>query len=186
MPHLPLPRHGRSLRAGAMAATVVAVVLSFVLGGCQPALTLRNLDARVHASSLDDFRSWWVAEQAALHGVARSTVTTWVRDGSPHLDDRTSRSGRWDLSTDRCSFAPDAGPGFDFRWPCVRHDLAWRNLARLDRQVGGGIDTRARRLRANDRFLTDMEATCRPRSIVERAACFALAAAYAQAVDLAA
>ena len=183
LPHLPR-------RAGALAATAVAVVLSLVLslalGACQPALTLRNLDARVHGSSLDDFRAWWVAEQAALHGVSRSTVLDWVRAGSSRIDDRASRSGRWDLSTDLCSFAPESGPGFDFRWPCIRHDLAWRNLKRLDRQAGGGIATRARRLRANDRFLTDLEATCRTRSLVERAACFAIAATYAQAVDLAA
>ncbi|MEZ5138569.1 MAG: phospholipase A2 [Acidimicrobiales bacterium] len=140
----------------------------------------------MHQTALADLARWWTTEQAALHHVPPSTIERWVASASARLDDEEARSGSWDLSTDLCSFAPDAGPGFDFRWPCIRHDLAWRNLKRLDRLAGGGIDTRARRLRANERFRADLEASCRARAIVERAACRTLAAAYGRAVDLAA
>ena len=173
-------------RARALVATAVALALALVLSGCQPPLTLATFEQRVHVDSLAELRRWWVGEQAALHRVSRSTVERWVVDGSARLDDAAARSGAWDLSTDGCSFAPDAGPVFDFRWPCIRHDLAWRNLKRLDRQRGGGIDTRLRRLRANDRFLADLGTSCRARPLVQRAACLVVAAAYAEAVDVAA
>lgn len=174
-----------SRRARALLATTIAVALALLLGACQPPLTLATFEQRIHVDPLADLHRWWVGEQAALHRVPRSTVERWVAEGSRHLDDAASRSGAWDLSTDGCSFAPDAGPVFDFRWPCIRHDLAWRNLKRLDRQRGG-IDTRLRRLRANDRFLADMGVTCRERPVVQRAACLVVAAAYAEAVDVAA
>lgn len=183
---LPLPSRRR---ARAVLATVAAALLALLLAGalaaCQPALTPARLDERVHGTSLDAFRSWWTAEQAALHRVPRTTIEAWVRSGDARLDDRASRSGPWDLSTDVCSSGPDAGPGFDFRWPCIRHDLAWRNLRRLDRGTGA-IATRAQRLRANERFRLDLAASCQDRRTVPRAACRLVAAAYGRAVDLAA
>lgn len=180
-----LPRRARAIVATAL-AVVASLLGALVLSSCQPPLTLGTFEQRVHIDPLPDLRRWWVGEQAALHRTSRSTIERWVVEGSARLDDGASRSGAWDLSTDGCSFAPDAGPVFDFRWPCIRHDLAWRNLKRLDRQRGGGIDTRARRLRANDRFFDDLGTSCRDRPIVQRAACLAVAATYARAVDLAA
>ncbi|HRW39507.1 MAG: hypothetical protein KDB04_18630 [Acidimicrobiales bacterium] len=178
------PRPSR--RARALIAVALAATIAALLGACQPPLTLASLDRQVHQTSLADLARWWTAEQAALHHVSTSTVDRWVASASARLDDQAARSGAWDLSTDLCSFAPDAGPGFDFRWPCIRHDLAWRNLKRLDRQAGGGVDTRARRLRANERFRADLEDSCRARGTLERPACRAVAAAYGRAVDLAA
>jgi hypothetical protein len=125
-----------------------------------------------------------VAEQAALQGVPRSTIERWVVTDPGRLDDADARRGTWDLSTDLCSFAPDTGPSFDFRWPCIRHDLAWRNLRRLQAQRAQPIDTRARRVRATDRFLADMVATCEVRTGIARTTCRAVAASYHRAVLL--
>lgn len=182
---MPLISPSSVRRARALLATVLVAVLAASLGACQPALTLARLDERVHRTSLAELRSWWTAEQAELHRVPRATIEAWVRRGDRRLDDGAARSGPWDLSTDGCSFAPDAGPSFDFRWPCIRHDLAWRNLRRLDRGTGT-ISTRAQRLRANDRFRADLHDTCRGRPTIQRAACLAVASAYGRAVDLAA
>jgi hypothetical protein len=166
---------------------LVALVALLALGGltsCRAPLTLAALHHRVHATSLSSFRSWWVGEQAALQRVSPATIERWLASAPGRLDDADARRGPWDLSTDRCSFAPDAGPTFDFRWPCIRHDLAWRNLARLQRQRTGPIDTHARRVRATERFLADMRETCAARSGPARTSCRAVAATYHRAVLL--
>ncbi len=160
------------------------VPLLLVLSACTPSITLAELDRRVHATALPTFDRWWRGEQAAAHRVSRATVDRWVATSSARLDADAARRRAWDVSTDLCSFAPNAGPAFDFRVPCIRHDFAWRNLRRLDRQAGGGINTRARRQAANRRFLTDLESTCAARPFLQRTACRGIAAAYFRAVSL--
>jgi hypothetical protein len=169
-------------RLVALAATLLAVAAS--LTACRSPLTLAALDHRVHATSLEAFRSWWVREQAGLQRTTPATIERWVLEAPHRLDDADARRGAWDLSTDLCSFAPDAGPSFDFRWPCIRHDLAWRNLKRLDQQRAAPVDTRARRMRANDRFLADLRATCDLRRGLARTSCRSLALTYHRAVVL--
>ena len=177
-----------SRRSGAIPATLVALaaVLVAALGltACQPRLTLPALDRMVYETSLGRFQQWWTGEQAQLRRTSAATIERWLDTSPARFDDARSRSGPWDLSTDRCSASPDRGPGFDFRWPCIRHDLAWRNLKRLQRVQGGSVDTRARRVRATDRFLADLLATCEPKPYLQRTACRTLARAYHQAVLL--
>ncbi len=171
-------------RATGVVGLATALLAALALGGCQPRLTIAALEQQ-EARPLADFARWWTSEQAELLHVDRPTIARWVRDADARLDGPASRSGRWDLSTDLCSFAPDAGTSFDFRWPCIRHDLAWRNLKRLDRQRGGGVDTPTRRRQANERFLADLRSSCASRAHIELPQCLATAAAYVRAVDLA-
>lgn len=153
--------------AGASAATQVA-----------PAPSRVALDRLVHATALPAFASWWEQSQARAHGVRVAQVQRWWQDQPARFDDAASRRGAWDLSTDRCSYVPDRGPGFDFRWPCVRHDFGWRNLRRLDPTGSLGINTRTRRRAVSQRFLMDMVITCGARPLVQRAPCVAVARTY--------
>ena len=161
---------------------VVATLLVVSLASCTPKPTLAQLDRTLYATSLPSFRAWWRHEQARAQRVPVATVDRWLASSPGRLDAPAARSGPWDVSTDLCSFAPDTGPVFDFRLPCIRHDIAWRNLRRLDRRAGGGIDTRARRLAASRQFLRDMEATCSGRSRPQQPACRGVARTYFAAV----
>ena len=163
---------------------VLFVPLLLVLSACTPAITLAELDRRVHATSLPSFDRWWRGEQAAAHGVRRAIVDRWVATSSGRLDADVARRRPWDVSTDLCSFAPDAGPAFDFRVPCIRHDFAWRNLRRLQTRLGGHLESRSTRLAASEQFLRDMQATCAWRPAVQRPGCRALAQAYFRAVSV--
>jgi hypothetical protein len=116
--------------------------------------------------------------------VSVATVDRWLAEEPGRLDAAAARRGTWNLSTDLCSFAPDRGPVFDFRVPCIRHDFAWRNLRRLQVRLGGHIDTRARRLAASEQFLRDLRWTCALRPSVQRPACRTLASAYFHAVSV--
>ena len=81
---------------------------------------------------------------------------------------RATADPRFDWSTDGCS-APVVGSRgltFDFRDACLRHDFGYRNLKAL-----GRFDA-ARKLRADERFLDDMRASCaRRRHALVRARC---------------
>lgn len=180
------PRQGplRGWRCALPLAVAVALVASLV--GCAPRPTLRELDRKLYATSLPTFLGWWRQEQATAHHVSVATIDRWWQTRPERLDDAAARRRPWDVSTDFCSFAPDTGPVFDFRGPCVRHDFAWRNLHRLDQAAGGGISTRARRLAASRQFLDDLRATCDGRPAVQRPACRAVAATYFAAVSAAA
>lgn len=171
------PRLGLLLAALATVATLVAGVTA-----CRPATDLADWNRVVQQWSLGHFEQWWQARQAAAHGVPVATIGWWLGHDLDRFDDGASRAGRWDLSTDGCSFAPDRGPGFDFLVPCLRHDFAWRNLRRLQRRHGGAIDTRARRLTADTRFLADLHTTCDRQPVLVRGWCRALAATYHAAV----
>ena len=179
-----MPRHHPSVhrRARAAVALVVILGLAVVTAGCGPRPTLHALDQRVYGTSLPAFASWWQHEHAAAQRVSPSTVAVWLDRSPGRLGSAAARRGTWDLTTDLCSSAPDRGPSFDFRLACIRHDFAWRNLRRLDRLAGGGIDTHARRVAATNQFLRDMQATCVPKGIVVRSACRLVAAAYHRAV----
>lgn len=176
MPARPRP----AVRAASLVATIL-IVLSTT--SCTPGPTLAQLERRLYATSLPSFRTWWREEQAKAQHVSPATVERWLATAPGRLDAPAARTRPWDVSTDLCSSAPDTGPVFDFRIPCIRHDHAWRNLRRLDRRAGGGIDTRARREAANRQFLRDMQATCSARPPVQRPVCGAVARAYFQAVS---
>jgi len=166
-------------------SVVVLLISTLVLAvaSCTPRPSVAELDRRVFATPLAAFDSWWRGEQAAANHVSRSTVDRWLDTAPARLDSAAARSRPWDLSTDLCSFAPNRGPVFDFRIPCIRHDFAWRNLRRLQEQLGGDIDTRARRLEASRQFLVDMRATCAVRPAIQRPPCRAVAQAYFHAVS---
>jgi hypothetical protein len=164
-------------------ALVVVVVIVLSATSCTPKPTLAQLHRTVYATSLPAFRDWWRHEHARVQHVAPATVDRWLATSPERLDALAARRGTWNLSTDLCSFAPDAGPVFDFRFPCIRHDFAWRNLRRLQEQLGGDIDTRARRLEASRQFLVDMRATCAVRPAIQRPPCRAVAQAYFHAVS---
>lgn len=178
MPHRPFP-----VRRGALVVLLTAVLV-LAAPGCAPAPTLRGLDQRLYATDLASFASWWRHEHAVAQHVSEATVAAWLDRSIDRLDDPAARRGTWDLTTDLCSSSPDRGPSFDFRWPCIRHDFAWRNLRRLDRLAGGGVDTHARRVAATGQFLRDMRTTCSSKAPVVRAACRAVAATYHRVVLL--
>jgi hypothetical protein len=168
----------------ALAALTVALAVALTATACTPKPTLAELDRKLYAASPAAFDHWWRGEQAAAHRVGRATIDRWLVSSPQRLDAAAARARAWDVSTDLCSFAPDTGPVHDFRLPCIRHDFAWRNLRRIDRQHGGGVDTRARRLVANRQFLRDMEAACAKRPVVQRTSCGAVARTYFAAVTV--
>ena len=169
-------RPSSSLRAALVAVVALVVV---AVASCTPKPTAAELDRKLYATSLVSFDVWWRGEQAAANRVSRATVDRWLATSPSRLDSAAARARPWDVSTDLCSFAPDSGPGFDFRLPCIRHDFAWRNLRRL------GIGTRARRLAASRQFLRDMDATCATRPALQRGACRTVARTYFAAVSAA-
>ncbi|MCU1370859.1 MAG: phospholipase, partial [Ilumatobacteraceae bacterium] len=142
-----------------------------------------ELDRKLYSTSLPAFASWWRGEQAAANKVSRATIDRWLATSPGRLDSAAARGRAWDVSTDLCSFAPNTGPVFDFRVPCIRHDFAWRNLRRLQASRGGSINTQARRLRSSRQFLRDMDTTCAARHPLQRTSCRAVARAYFTAVS---
>ena len=140
-----------------LAGMAVALVALLGATGCTPTVSPDAYRRVVHELSLPAFARWWQAE----HQVAAST---------------------WDLSTDGCSFSPDTGPTFDFRWPCTRHDLAWRNVRRLSSHPSAAVQQRLRR-EANLRFLADMQARCALEPSWARPSCRAIAGLYHRTVE---
>lgn len=176
---MPCFRSFPSVRA-VLVLSLSVVVLTIT--SCTPKPTLAELDRKLYATALPAFDAWWRGEQAAANGVSSRTIDRWLASSPGRLDSAAARSRPWDVSTDLCSSAPDTGPVFDFRVPCIRHDFAWRNLRRLQSRRGGSIDTRARRLEASRQFRRDMEATCVARPLVQRASCRTVAGTYFAAV----
>ncbi|MGN6695543.1 MAG: phospholipase A2 [Aquihabitans sp.] len=170
-----MPAHLSSSIRAAFLVLVAALALSTT--ACTPKPTLSGLDQKLYATSLGSFDRWWRDEQAAANHTSRSTIARWLASSPSRLDSAAARRRPWDVSTDLCSFAPDTGPAFDFRIPCIRHDFAWRNLKRL------GASTRARRLRASEQFLRDMVGTCAGRPLVQRTVCRSVASTYFHAVS---
>jgi len=181
------PARSGARRARLAAPLVAAAVALASLGACHPDLDRAAYDHHVYDRPLPAFVAWWLAEHAAATGRSPAAVRRDFDRRLAALDDPRAANGRWDLSTDGCSSAPDTGPSFDFRAACVRHDFAWRNLKRLDRRWGvGRFDTRAARLRANGRFHADLLTDCARRSGPAASTCRGAAALYKAAVDLAA
>lgn len=87
-------------------------------------------------------------------------------------------------SDDGCSFAPvrNGGP-FGFLGACKRHDFAWRNLRRLDRD-GARVWNAVTKSRADLGFLNDMRITCSQHNVVARPFCEASARSFYLAVHL--
>lgn len=164
-------------RASAALLALLAVLL-LAVSACAPVPTLADLDRKL-ALPLASFDRWWRGEQAVANHVSRATIDRWLASSPARLDSAAARSRArtWDVSTDLCSFAPDTGPVFDFRVPCIRHDFAWRNLRRI------GRSTRARRLAASRQFLDDLRTTCAVRPVGQRTACRAVAQTYYAAVS---
>jgi hypothetical protein len=179
-PFLPCP----SRRLLAVVAALMAALLGLGATSCTPRPSLGQLEHKLYATSLPSFQDWWRVEQARAQHVSLATIDRWLASTPAALDRPAARSRPWDVSTDLCSFAPNRGPVFDFRVPCIRHDFAWRNLRRLSRTTPG-VDTRARRLAANRQFLRDMQWTCSRRHVTQRPACGALARTYYGAVSAA-
>lgn len=178
--------HHRPAVAGLAVALVGALAALTVLSACTPQRDRARYEHLVYELPLPEFLRWWEREQAAALHVPTSVVRAYLWSGDRQLDSAAAK-GRWfDVSTDGCSSAPDAGPHFDFRAACVRHDLAWRNLRLLDRRHGTRLDTVTNRLRANRRFLADMHRDCDRRATFSRFACRTTATAYLTAVDAAA
>lgn len=93
----------------------------------------------------------------------------------------------YDWSTDLCS-APlvgSTGLSFDFRSPCRRHDFGYRNLKLIDRRYGTTHWNDSTRRSTDDRFLTDMRAHCRTRSLLLQPSCFSWAQVFYTAVRVA-
>jgi Prokaryotic phospholipase A2 len=91
--------------------------------------------------------------------------------------DSPDRDERLDWTTDLCS-APligSTGISFDFRSACIRHDFGYRNSKRL-----GVFEDMKRAI--DDRFLEDMKAHCRSRSIILRPSCYKWAYTFYAAV----
>ena len=91
-----------------------------------------------------------------------------VRRRHPHLD--------W--TTDGCS-APvvgSSGRSFNFRSACVRHDFAYRNLARL------GLLDAAMRARVDEVFRLDLMSTCSRKPTGSRIRCLAWSEVFFAAV----
>ncbi|MFN8018401.1 MAG: phospholipase A2 [Acidimicrobiales bacterium] len=175
-----LPRRLRGVLVGVALAAVVAAG-GATLTACRPHPSWRAYERLEHGLSLEAFSRWWIDEQADRHHVTAFQVRRWFELDPGRLDDAASRAAGWDVSTDLCSSVPDRGPSFDFRWPCVRHDFAWRNIRRLaaDRAV-----VRQARHRADARFLADLRGRCAARPAPERVRCRAVALAYFLGVEL--
>lgn len=178
------PRPFRRQISPVLGALLFAIVALGSLVSCRVQPTLSALDHKLYGTSPDAFHHWWIDAQADAQSVSPATVDQWIAYAPSRLGRVAARSGTWDLSTDLCSFAPDAGPTFDFRRACIRHDFAWRNLKRLDTQRSERIDTSARRVRATGLFLADMRVACDARSGVARTTCRTVATSYHRAVLL--
>lgn len=96
--------------------------------------------------------------------------------GFRHFASRSSGiDASFDWSTDLCS-APlvgNTGRSFDFTAPCQRHDFAYRNFKRADResdQRGRWWNSRMRH-RIDLQFLRDMTSHCTQRRSTERTTC---------------
>lgn len=111
-----------------------------------------------------------------LHGVSMGQFLDAVGD-DPWFD--------W--STDLCS-APlvgSTGVSFDFRHPCRRHDFGYRNLKLIDRRYGTDQWNSTSRRTTDDRFLVDMRAHCRTRSLFLQPSCLSWAQVFYTAVRVA-
>jgi hypothetical protein len=89
---------------------------------------------------------------------------------------------QFDWSRDGCSAPDGLGLGYreTFRPACNVHDFAYGNFPRYPE-----LKTSNGRKAADDAFLVNMNAICRPRSFFSRAACYSAANAYYSAVRLA-
>jgi hypothetical protein len=151
--------------------TAVLVAVTSVLTVASPALA-GPVRSAVHDAATD-----WRYVHRLVHDVS-------LRE---FLRNRAATPDRWfDWSTDGCSAPMLGGTGrtYDSTAACVRHDFAYRNLRMLERRYGSGHtywngDNRAR---ADQRFLSDMRAHCRRRSIWVRLGCYAWAQVYFTAV----
>ncbi|MDW8358507.1 phospholipase A2 [Thermus sp.] len=86
---------------------------------------------------------------------------------------------QFDWSRDGCSAPEGLGLGYreTFRPACNVHDFGYRNFPRFPELY----NERGRRL-ADDNFLVNMNAICRPMGLMNRAACYSAAHAYYWAV----
>jgi Prokaryotic phospholipase A2 len=93
----------------------------------------------------------------------------------------------FDWSTDFCS-APlvgNTGRSFDFTNSCRRHDFGYRNLQLLERRYGFDFWNGMSRRRADEQFLSDMQAHCGTRAWYDEPTCYAWAETFFIAVRVA-
>jgi len=151
--------------------TAVLVAVTSLLTVASPALA-GPVRAAVHDAATD-----WKY-------VHRQVFDTSLRE---FMANRTHAADRWyDWTTDGCSAPLLGGTGrtYDFTAACVRHDFAYRNMRTLERRYGTGRTfwNASNRAKADSRFLTDMRAHCRSRSIWVRIGCYVWAQLYYGAV----
>lgn len=113
----------------------------------------------------------WLVQAIALGGVANYEAYYAGRQAYPQFD--------W--SRDGCSAPEGLGLGYreTFRPACNVHDFGYRNFPNFPELY----NERGRRL-ADDNFLVNMNAICRPMGTLSRGACYSAAYAYYQAVRL--
>lgn len=78
-----------------------------------------------------------------------------------------------DWTTDHCS-APlvgNTGRSFDFTHSCRRHDFAYRNLKRFDRDAPNTWWTATWRARVDEQFKRDLKSQCAGRPLNQRIPC---------------
>lgn len=102
---------------------------------------------------------------------------------------RTNRDSVFDWTTDGCSAPLVGGTGrtFDFTASCRRHDFAYRNYKRADRETrhAGSWWNSTMRHRIDLRFRYDMIDHCSRRSVSERVNCHVWAEVFYRMVRIA-
>jgi hypothetical protein len=109
----------------------------------------------------------------------RMDLGTFLYNRNNHL---TLGLGWADWSSDGCS-APLVGNGsYNFVNPCLRHDFAYRNLQRVERQFGRNVWSQNNKGNADTRFGADLDLRCNAFPEWERPFCQGDAEAYEYAV----
>lgn len=85
---------------------------------------------------------------------------------SKFLKHRKAKYCGFNYSTDGCSWSPDTGPAFDFRYSCWRHDFGYRNYKKFK------IFTKKNKKVIDDKFLSDTKAHCSKRALPLKPLCY--------------
>lgn len=93
----------------------------------------------------------------SITGDSSASQDRWYSD----LGNRNSAGIKkygFNWKTDGCSWAPDTLPGgYDFKFPCWRHDFGYRNFKKT---VGTSKFHRDHKKRVDKAFLRDMRSVC--------------------------
>lgn len=151
------------------AAVVMLAMASFSLTSCSADEDLVFFSERVFHTPMSEFLVWWKAGHGGATGQPQLVDFCWTY---ACLDSAEAKAGYWDFSTDFCSNpAPDTGLYFDFKAPCMRHDVSWRNLKKMQARWGSGFDTHTKRVATSEQFKVDMYDHCATRAGVAGSLC---------------